>query len=369
MLKDFEGNCIYLSQNPNSHLLILGKSGYGKTYFLCRQMEEKISEKKKIFLIDYSGSYTKSELEKNNFRFCNKVDIINPYEMTLQWDYSKPNLSSALIDTLINVLNIRSYYQKKLLNEGILSVLSINNFFSIPLLVSRLELLLSEKYDADERKNICHLLTKIDPYSSLQEIQFLSGMDICENGKYPSMTILQLSNYPEIQRKFLVEFFTEMFWVEARMGKGRADIIALDEFQKLDLSPGMALSSMLREGRKFGLSVYLSSQFVAGYDNEAVSTLMQAANKIFFHPCDNDLRMIANFIDPTSPNTWRSILKKLHKGEAVLSGSFRLGKGRKDIHTPIICEIGKEPKQLLLRRMNYLPNSLFVNNEASTEAY
>lgn len=163
MLKDFEGNCIYLSQNPNSHLLILGGSGYGKTYFLCRQMEEKISEKKKIFLIDYSGSYTKSELEKNNFRFCNKVDIINPYEMTLQWDYSKPNLSSALIDTLINVLNIRSYYQKKLLNEGILSVLSINNFFSIPLLVSRLELLLSEKYDADERKNICHLLTKIDP--------------------------------------------------------------------------------------------------------------------------------------------------------------------------------------------------------------
>ena len=224
MLKDFEGNCIYLSQNPNSHLLILGKSGYGKTYFLCRQMEEKISEKKKIFLIDYSGSYTKSELEKNNFRFCNKVDIINPYEMTLQWDYSKPNLSSALIDTLINVLNIRSYYQKKLLNEGILSVLSINNFFSIPLLVSRLELLLSERDDADERKSICHLLTKIDPYSPLQEIQFLSGMDICEDGKYPSMTILQLSNYPEIQRKFLVEFFTEMFWVEARMGKGRADI-------------------------------------------------------------------------------------------------------------------------------------------------
>ena len=247
--------------------------------------------------------------------------------------------------------------------------MSINNFFSIPLLVSRLELLLSERDDADERKSICHLLTKIDPYSPLQEIQFLSGMDICEDGKYPSMTILQLSNYPEIQRKFLVEFFTEMFWVEARMGKGRADIIALDEFQNLDLSPGMALSSMLREGRKFGLSVYLSSQFVAGYDNEAVSTLMQAANKIFFHPCDNDLRMIANFIDPTSPNTWRSILKKLHKGEAVLSGSFRLGRGRKDIHTPIICEIGKEPKQLLLRRMNYLPNSLFVNNEASTDAY
>ena len=38
----------------------------------------------------------------------------------------------------------------------------------------------------------------------------------------------------------------------------------------------------LREGRKFGLGVWLSSQFLGNYSREEMDTLMQAGNMMIF---------------------------------------------------------------------------------------
>lgn len=63
---DTDGNKIKLSETPNSHLMILGQSGMGKTFFLCRKMEEAINIGKSILIMDFSGSYTLQELKKIN---------------------------------------------------------------------------------------------------------------------------------------------------------------------------------------------------------------------------------------------------------------------------------------------------------------
>ena len=65
------------------------------------------------------------------------------------------------------------------------------------------------------------------------------------------------------------------------------DIVIFDEFQFMSIKTGTGLSSMLREGRKFGLAVYLSSQFVGNYDVEEMDTLMQCGNILFFRPCSS----------------------------------------------------------------------------------
>lgn len=36
MLKDMDGNRVRLSEIPNSHLMILGQSGMGKTFLLSK---------------------------------------------------------------------------------------------------------------------------------------------------------------------------------------------------------------------------------------------------------------------------------------------------------------------------------------------
>ena len=56
---------IHLLNTPNAHELYLGKSGSGKTWAICRRVEELYSFGKKILILDYSGSYTVEELEKS----------------------------------------------------------------------------------------------------------------------------------------------------------------------------------------------------------------------------------------------------------------------------------------------------------------
>ncbi len=65
MLKDLSGNKITLADTPNGHSLILGRSGVGKTFYICRKMEEYVSKEKKILILDYSSSYTLSELQSH----------------------------------------------------------------------------------------------------------------------------------------------------------------------------------------------------------------------------------------------------------------------------------------------------------------
>ena len=43
-------NIINLTERPNGHLLVLGKSGTGKTYFLCRKIENEIENGKRILI-------------------------------------------------------------------------------------------------------------------------------------------------------------------------------------------------------------------------------------------------------------------------------------------------------------------------------
>lgn len=339
MLRDREGNEVILSEKPNAHLLILGCSGSGKTYFVCRKLEEELKKGKKILIFDYSESYTLSELDKAGFRNTNMVRIFKPLEHDMNWFFRGKDLQSELVFALLKVLRTESYYQKKLLREAMKEVFTYKGYFSIPLLVKQLEEFLTIKEDADERKNIFHLLSRLEPYSEINEIQFSeSKVTVCEDGK-AGIVIIQLSDYSQLLRKFLVEFLAEIFWSETRCGNKKADIILFDEFQNVTIKPGSALSSMLREGRKFGLAVYLSSQFLGNYDKEIVNTLMQAGNMVFFRPTANDRKFVAGIIDLEQIRVWQNLLDKLQVGEAVVKGRFSLNGGSKEIERPIICKV------------------------------
>ena len=99
-------------------------------------------------------------------------------------------------------------------------------------------------------------------------------------------------------------------------------------------------ASLLREGRKFDFSAYLSSQFFGNYDQEDINTLMQAGNMLFFQPTERDRRTVANLIDPNDPKVWINILNHLPIGQAVLKGNFMIQNSGRYISTwPIICKI------------------------------
>lgn len=339
MLKDLEENRITLSTNPNSHLLILGRSGAGKTYFACRKVEEEIEKGNQIFIFDYSASYVLSELEKNRFQYADLVYILNPIKEDLCWDFSGRNTKNSLVDALLRGLKIQSYYQKRLLREAIENIFQRGNSFSVPLLMKQLENIYFIKEDSESQKNIVHLLNRLEPFGEIKELMISSETQEPQKENKRRLTIIQLSDYPEIQRRFLTEFLSELFWEEVRYGEKKADIVLFDEFQNMDVKRGSALSAMLREGRKFGLSVYLSTQFLGNYDKESVETLMQAGNILFFKPTEREMKFIAKLVDPNHYREWRSVLNGLKIGEAIIKGSYHLNNMTKIIENPILYKV------------------------------
>ena len=339
MLRDLEGRKINVCQIPNAHILILGKSGEGKTYFCCRRMEEEVQDGKSVIIFDYSSSYSIPELIKCKFRYVKCVRILNPFGEEVDFMFGLNGLESAALDSFVNALRVRSYYQKKLLQEAIFRVVDDTSSLTISALMECLEEMLEENISSDSEKNIGHLLTRLAPYSDLENVRLVAGKAAEKIGASGKVTIIQLSDFSELQRKFLTEFLAEMFWREVRNGHRKADIVLFDEFQNMQITPGSALSAMLREGRKFGLGVYLSSQFFGNYNREAVDTLMQAGNMFFFKPVQREMKFIAGLIDPDHIPEWRNILQNLQVGEAVLKGRYRLNGNIKEIETPIICKV------------------------------
>lgn len=336
MLKDLEGNKVKLSEKPNSHQMILGQSGMGKTFLLCRKIEEEIRRGKSILIVDFSGSYTEKELRKNRLQCMKFVTILNPLKNEITINFLKNGIGDNLTNSLSKVLAKQGYFQKKLLREAVDKILKIEKIFSFPSLVEMLEQLYYEKED-EEQKNVSRLLSKLDVYSEIKNIHVKSC--VVDYMKEPEIFILQISDYGEIQRKFCVEFFTELIWQNIRHGGKMFDVIILDEFQNMDLKPGSALSAMLREGRKYGLSVWLASQFLGNYDAESVDTLLQVGHKIFFRPTEKDEQNIADFIDPNESKDWRKMLRELEMGEAILKGRYFINDGTAEFERPIICKI------------------------------
>lgn len=339
MLKDLDGNKVKLSEKPNSHFMILGQSGMGKTFLLCRKIEEEIRLGKSILIMDFSGSYTEKELRKNRLQCMKFVTILNPLKDEITINLLKTGIGDNLTNSLFKVLAKQGYFQKKLLCEAVNKMLKIENKFSIPSLIKMLEQLYYEKED-EEQKNVSRLLSKLDIYSGIKNIHIKSCA--VDYTKEPEIYILQISDYGEIQRKFCVDFFAESIWQNIRQGGTMFDVIIVDEFQNMNLKPGSALSAMLREGRKYGISVWLASQFLGNYDVESVDTLLQVGHKIFFRPTEKDEQNIADFINPNKNKEWKKILRELEIGEAILKGKYFINDGATEIENPIKCKIVEE---------------------------
>ena len=63
MFKDNFGNTIHLSNEPNSSVFYVGKSGSGKTYAMKSYIIEKMYEGKIIEVYDNADSFSKEKFE------------------------------------------------------------------------------------------------------------------------------------------------------------------------------------------------------------------------------------------------------------------------------------------------------------------
>lgn len=346
-MKDKEAHEILLADRPNAHILVWGQAGRGKTYFCCRQLERFFEEGKRSVILDFSGSYTEDELEKSEFKYMKQMKSFEVGEKPFYWliPYAEEEtLIEDLKDALVASLKIESYYQKKLLRIAIQRCLKKHKQWNIPQLLEILERMLQEKKfeenAKDDIQNLEHLLSRLAPYDSIRKfyIKLQLGGSIKRKER---ITVIQLTNLPEQQRRFMTDLLSSLVWKECRRLKTmkRFDAILFDEFHFLSVKSGSSLAQILREGRKYGVCAIFSTQYVSHYSQEEILALQQAGNILIFQPARRDLRFSAEIIDPNQSNLWKEVLKNLQIGEAILVGNYKLTAEGKIMSFPIVCRI------------------------------
>lgn len=335
MIRDLENNLISLQNEANAHRLILGKSGYGKTWFCYRMLEESVEQKKNSLVFDYSGSFTENELEKGCFKNIDATYSFDTLGTGAKFLYFGEHFYSVMAEALIKILSIREYHQKVLLEKALHSLEKRDAEITISGIMQELEISVPLKGKDEERQRNC-ILSKLSGYSGIKLV-FGRGADT-EKSKYNyKSVIMQLSGYKDTERWFLTALLTELVWQEIKEGTYRVDYLVYDESQWMTLGAGSTLVEMLREGRKYGLGVWLLSQFLPTGDKDQYDTLLQANTIFLFHPSEKSRIEVAKIIGYSTWKEWIDVLSTLEIGEFVLKGHFTVNEGTKVWHTPIIC--------------------------------
>ena len=123
----------------------------------------------------------------------------------------------------------------------------------------------------------------------------------------------------------LVELFLWKLWL--RQIKERKPIfIVLDECQDLLWKKGSISERLVSEGRKFGIGLILSTQFVTNnFPKRVITNFMQSGVRVIFAPPESEVKEIAQSLDYTSWKNWQKCLRNLRVGSCVISGNLRFG--------------------------------------------
>ena len=119
-----------------------------------------------------------------------------------------------------------------------------------------------------------------------------------------------------------------ILWRQHRINGKQAEEpvwLVCDEFQSLNLKEGSVLTQILREGRKFKLSLLMATQTLSSFDVGCRAILQQAGTKLYFRPSESDVRKVSKDIPGIQQEKVQQLLHGLTVGECVAIGEFLIG--------------------------------------------
>lgn len=316
-------------QLPNRHLLIFGASGSGKTYGIQCLLVEMAQQRLRSLIVDYTDGFLPLQVEhrfkaitapKDHFVVVERLPL-NPFRRQLQ-----------IIDPSIPPI-IESPYQVATRIESIFaSVFEMGDQQSAAL-IRVLQAGLEEEPDfalsgilprlRADGPNGESLANKLEPL--IQSQPFREGEESAWDSMLTSVNhwvhVLQLKGLAREIQKMVTEFVLWDLWDYAQNtgSKNRPIPIVLDEIQNLDHTSDSPIDKMLREGRKFGLSLLLATQTTSQFNQEQRDRLFQAGHKLFFKPANTEIDRFAQLLAQSTPAVskadWGQRLAKLEKGQ------------------------------------------------------
>jgi len=289
--------CLDLNSYSNPHGCSVGASGAGKSTFIktfltrCHDLEQI-----PVMIIDYAGEYRQWVLSRNGTLIDMSRDTINPFELG----------SSTLADRIrqvvdsfhhncdfktINQRNAFTYYVTKAYKEKGLKPTDKGTWRSEPPTVQDIIRMMEQDVDHLRPMKQVTVLTLIDRLQAVASGAFgiFGKSTVSINTLTQGFTCVDLSKVNSSSLKDMIAW-TVLQYIDSAM---RVDgvqsrvrlIIALDEAWKLCRSESSLPVTIIKEGRKFGYSLWVASQDATA--DLAESILANAGTAVVFrtqHP-------------------------------------------------------------------------------------
>lgn len=140
------------------------------------------------------------------------------------------------------------------------------------------------------------------------------------------INIIDFSQLDQMTKSVLTEIMLSALWRKIVYSAERQGVLlCLDEFQNLSWKPEAVVRNILREGRKFGISLVMATQMLSTFPKDVVALLNQAAIRLIFRPPLNEISQMAKAIEPAKSKNWMEELCNLHVGECIAMGNLRVG--------------------------------------------
>ena len=314
-----------LTQAPNRHMLVLGRSGEGKTTFLQRTAIELAKQGKTVVLFDLHNIFADAQIFVNyrsEFQwYLRSIEVQNGISLPLMKRLclengeteSATDLVEAVTEILATAVGLTGPVQRAILTEALEYVFRKN---------------LYSKQGIAVLENVLATIGTPVAASVLARLKPLLSRNLFRDGEFElvpgRINVFRVGNASlSIQPTIMETLMAYMFRLSvANVFQKQEIFLLLDEFQNLPHGGTAMLTKMLLEGRKYNLNVVLATQqaFMAGRKLQKI--VSGCGLKVYFHPDSEQIQAIAKEIAPMQTAKAVLSLNDLEIGEFIAFGAL-----------------------------------------------
>ena len=313
-----------LNQSYNQHMLVTGATGTGKTNFIKVLASQNTD--RNVIILDYSSSFSQ-------FENAEVIHILQTTEIQTFLDDLSMDTIPIIADAIQGAWRLGQAQQSAVVTA--LHLMNDSSNAELDSIVSNAHNDIFYSYIGHENNLIKKdwallaliLNTNCGPKGQQVAIRMLSIVTALSSNKVTAkstdtepITIIHFSiKYSGLNSK-LVELYLWKFWLK-QIDLQTPTTLILDECQDLEWKKGTIADRLLTEGRKFGIGIILSTQFLAAnFPKRTINDFLQSGLRVIFAPSQGEVREIAQSLNAGNYKPWISNLKRLRVGECVVSG-------------------------------------------------
>ena len=312
-----KGIPVYISDDaPNEHICITGMSGSGKSTRIAEIIESAVQEEKTVIALDLAGMDYK-KMEKLNY-ISAKTDGIG---IELFEGNDGPEVIEYITDVMTHICNLK-IRQVGAMRNAVQYAIENKSQFSTELDAIDKGLKLQDSGVSESVRH--HLWGLVNSHCIRPSSRTL---------KKNMVNVVTFAELNSGTQKIAAELVLSCMWKKIQRGKSENVMLIIDEFQNY-IRKGSVLLEMMRESRKYGVSIVLATQTLEGIDSKANSAVKQAAVQMFFRVNNADTKKVAEMIDSVNADHWKMRLRQLKVGESVVTGMLNIG--NREIDDPLV---------------------------------